>query len=150
MAEEPVKPKGRGRNPQPAATSLFEWALEMEQERGEEPVARAARPQHTGGGRRYVSDGLPLRNHVCGFQPDRPSMYAALFCCPENRATGPPSAQLPDSSGPLCQPEPKVIPPSLTTQTRMSSVVTQLPSAVASNMSVPSRSLRSVPTSALL
>ena len=38
MAEEPVKPKGRGRNPQPAATSLFEWALEMEQEREEEPV----------------------------------------------------------------------------------------------------------------
>ena len=25
-----------------------------------------ARPQHTGGGRRYVSDDLPLRNHVCG------------------------------------------------------------------------------------
>ena len=38
MAEEPVKPKGRGRKPQPAATSLFEWALEMEQEREEEPV----------------------------------------------------------------------------------------------------------------
>ena len=36
MAEEPVKPKGRGRKPQPAAASLFEWALEMEQER--EPV----------------------------------------------------------------------------------------------------------------
>ena len=28
MAEEPVKPKGRGRKPQPAATSLFEWALD--------------------------------------------------------------------------------------------------------------------------
>ena len=38
MAEEPVKPKGRGRKPQPAATSLFEWALEMEQEREAEPV----------------------------------------------------------------------------------------------------------------
>ena len=38
MAEEPVKPKGRGRKPQPAATSLFEWALEMEQEREEETV----------------------------------------------------------------------------------------------------------------
>ena len=38
MAEEPVKPRGRGRKPQPAATSLFEWALEMEQEREEEPV----------------------------------------------------------------------------------------------------------------
>ena len=38
MAEEPVKPKGRSRKPQPAAMSLFEWALEMEQEREEEPV----------------------------------------------------------------------------------------------------------------
>ena len=38
MAEEPVKPKGRGRKPQPAATSLFDRALEMEQEREEEPV----------------------------------------------------------------------------------------------------------------
>ena len=38
MAEEPVKPKGRNRKPQPAAASLFEWALEMEQEREEEPV----------------------------------------------------------------------------------------------------------------
>ena len=38
MAEEPVKPKGRGRKPQPAAASLFEWALEMDREREEEPV----------------------------------------------------------------------------------------------------------------
>ena len=38
MAEEPVKPKGHSRKPQPAATSLFEWALEMEQEREAEPV----------------------------------------------------------------------------------------------------------------
>ena len=38
MAEEPVKRKDRGRKPQPAATSLFDWALEMEQEREEEPV----------------------------------------------------------------------------------------------------------------
>ena len=39
MVEESVKPKGRGTSkPQPAATSLFEWALEMEQEREEEPV----------------------------------------------------------------------------------------------------------------
>ncbi len=36
MAEEPVKP--RGRKPQPAAASLFDWALEMEHEREEEPV----------------------------------------------------------------------------------------------------------------
>ena len=45
---------------------------------------RGARPQHTGGGRRYVSDDLPLCNHVCGlfaFQPAR-FMCAALFFCP--------------------------------------------------------------------
>ncbi len=36
MAEEPVKPKGRKRKPQPATLSMFEWA--MEQEREEEPV----------------------------------------------------------------------------------------------------------------
>ena len=38
MAEEPVKPKGRSRKPQPAAASLFEWALTLEQERRKEPV----------------------------------------------------------------------------------------------------------------
>ena len=38
MAEEPVKPKGRGRKPQPAATSLFDWALTVEQEREKELV----------------------------------------------------------------------------------------------------------------
>ena len=36
MAEEPVKPKGRSRKPQPATISMFEWALE--QEREAEPV----------------------------------------------------------------------------------------------------------------
>ena len=36
MADEPVKPRGRGRKPQPAAASLFDWALERERE--EEPV----------------------------------------------------------------------------------------------------------------
>ena len=36
MAEEPVKPRGRSRKPQPATISMFEWALNMEQER--EPV----------------------------------------------------------------------------------------------------------------
>ena len=38
MAEEPVKPKGRSRKPQPATASLFEWALTVEQEREKEPV----------------------------------------------------------------------------------------------------------------
>ena len=32
MAEEPVKPKRRGRKPQPASMSMFEWALEREKE----------------------------------------------------------------------------------------------------------------------
>ena len=38
MAEEPVKPRGRKQKPQPATLSMFEWALEMEQGREEEPV----------------------------------------------------------------------------------------------------------------
>ena len=33
MAEEPVKPKPRGRRLQPASMSMFEWALSQEQER---------------------------------------------------------------------------------------------------------------------
>ncbi len=37
MAEEPVKPKRKGR--QPATLSMFEWAMSMEQEREEEPVS---------------------------------------------------------------------------------------------------------------
>ena len=36
MADEPVKPKRRSRNPKPASLSMFEWALTLEQER--EPV----------------------------------------------------------------------------------------------------------------
>ena len=39
MAEEPVKPRGRGRKPhQPATLSMFEWALTLEQQRKAEPV----------------------------------------------------------------------------------------------------------------
>ena len=38
MAEEPVKPKGRGRKPKPSPPSLFDWALTLEQEREVEPV----------------------------------------------------------------------------------------------------------------
>ena len=38
LAEEPGKPKGRSRKLQPAAASLFEWALTLEQERETEPV----------------------------------------------------------------------------------------------------------------
>ena len=43
MAEEPVKPKGRGRKPQPATLSMFEWALTVEQEREEEEPVGAGR-----------------------------------------------------------------------------------------------------------
>ena len=38
MVEEPVKPKGRKRKPQPASLSMFEWVLTLEQEREAEPV----------------------------------------------------------------------------------------------------------------
>ena len=38
LAEEPVKPKGRGGNPQSSSLSLFKWALGNEQEREGEPV----------------------------------------------------------------------------------------------------------------
>ena len=38
MAEEAVKPKGRGGKPEPATASLFDWALALEQEREKEPV----------------------------------------------------------------------------------------------------------------
>ena len=35
---EPVKPKRRSRKPRPASISMFEWALELEQEREKETV----------------------------------------------------------------------------------------------------------------
>ena len=38
MAEEPVKPKRRSRKVQPASMSMFEWAMELEQERKKETV----------------------------------------------------------------------------------------------------------------
>ena len=38
LAEEPVKPRGRNGRAKPAAASLFDWALEKEQERDKEPV----------------------------------------------------------------------------------------------------------------
>ena len=37
-AEEPMKPKVHKRKPQPATLSMFEWALELEQQRETEPV----------------------------------------------------------------------------------------------------------------
>ena len=38
LAEEPVQPTGRRGKTKPAAPSLFEWALNAEQDRGKEPV----------------------------------------------------------------------------------------------------------------
>ena len=38
LAEEPAQPQGRTRKPKPASTSLFEWALNAEQERENELV----------------------------------------------------------------------------------------------------------------
>ena len=38
LTEEPVKPRGRNGKAKPAAASLFDWALEKEQEREKEPV----------------------------------------------------------------------------------------------------------------
>ena len=40
MAEEPVKPKRRGRKPQPASMSMFEWAAELEREKDTVGVGR--------------------------------------------------------------------------------------------------------------
>ena len=42
MAEEPVKPKGRGRKAKPAPPSLFDWALDLEKEREEELIGLSA------------------------------------------------------------------------------------------------------------
>ena len=38
MGGEPRKLKGRSRKPQPASMSMFEWALELEQQRENETV----------------------------------------------------------------------------------------------------------------
>ena len=38
MAEEPAKPRGRRRKPQPATLSMFEWAMTLERQREQEPV----------------------------------------------------------------------------------------------------------------
>ena len=66
MAEEPVKPRGRGARPRPrhcpCSSGHWKWSRRARRSRS----ARGARPQHTGGGRRYVSDGLPSFIHVCG------------------------------------------------------------------------------------
>ena len=49
MAEEPFKPKGRSRKPQPATLSMFEWALTLEQEREAEPLVAATLDRKTTG-----------------------------------------------------------------------------------------------------
>ena len=68
MAEEPVKPKGRGRKLQPAAASLFEWALSRGTGAGGGVGRRGALGRNTqGGGRRYLSAmASPCATDVCG------------------------------------------------------------------------------------
>ena len=75
MAEEPVKPKGRSRKPQPATLSMFEWALTLEQER--EPVGAGHQAGRTKGRGRRNRGVLSLL-----------SMCAGLFCCPSWAAAG--------------------------------------------------------------
>ena len=41
LAEEPAQPKGRNGKPKTASASLFQWALDKEQEREKEPVGAA-------------------------------------------------------------------------------------------------------------
>ena len=53
--------------------------------------ARGARPQRTGGGRRYVSDGLPratMYGAFFAFQADRLPMCASLFFLALNIVAG--------------------------------------------------------------
>ena len=104
--------------------------------------ARPGRAAPTSGVRPVLQDGrVPA--------PPMPLAHVCLpFCCPKV-GVGLPCAQPPDSSWPLCQPEPKVIPSWLSTQTRTSSEVTQLPSAVTLKASVPSTSSRLFPTMSL-
>ena len=72
MADEPVKPKGRSRKPQPATLSMFEWALTLEHERELIRSARDARAQTQGRTRRW-----------CGVLPCK-TMYAGFSCCPKS------------------------------------------------------------------
>ena len=77
MAEEPVKPKGR----KPQASARHPLDVRVGADRGtgaggRSRSARHARPQHTGGGRRYVSDGLPLHGHAA-LLPFRPRIAGA-------------------------------------------------------------------------
>ena len=60
--------KGRGRKPQPATPSLFEWALTLEQERNvePEPVSAGALDRHTRGAHCVRSRYPPPHTHVCG------------------------------------------------------------------------------------
>ena len=61
---------GRGasqvQGPQPSPSSSGRSPLIRSGSGRRSRSARDPRPQHTGGGRRYVSDGLPLHGHVCG------------------------------------------------------------------------------------
>ena len=84
MAEEPVKPKRRGRKPQPAALSMFEWALNMEQER--EPVGAG---RYTWGEAiadvAMASPAQPCVGPFLRFRPTACPCVRAFFVRPQHR-----------------------------------------------------------------
>ena len=65
MAEEPVKPKGRSRKPQPATLSMFEWALTLEQER--EPVGAGHQAGRKKGRGHRIPVSSPFRQCIRAF-----------------------------------------------------------------------------------
>ena len=84
MADEPVKPKGRSRNPQPATPSLFEWALTLEQKREVEPVARERETARHKGSHRWDTVAALARPYVrpsIAFQALPPIHVCGFFCC---------------------------------------------------------------------
>ena len=84
MADEPVKPKGRSRKPQPATPSLFEWALTLEQKREVEPVARERETARHRGSHRWDTVAALARPYVrpsIAFQA-LPPVYVCGFLLP--------------------------------------------------------------------
>ena len=86
MADEPVKPRGRGRKPQPASLSMFEWAMTLEQQREGEPVGAGRQTARQRGGRRSCMPlflqlrpvPLPWPGHMCLLFPLPSTGYGPL------------------------------------------------------------------------
>lgn len=64
LAEQPDQPKPRGRNPRTSRPSLFDWALEREQEAG--LAAGGGYSARGNGGSHRQSDDDSLHSHLCG------------------------------------------------------------------------------------